>query len=811
MTNRTTARAARPRTGVSRRTFLKAGVASLAALAGLGLLPRRAIAATADVDAIVAGMTRRQKIEQMLMPDFRQWQAAGAAAPTDMTELSSEVADIIDTYNFGGVILFANNVKETEQTLKLTMDMQAAALANASGEAFGDIPLLLTIDQEGGIVYRLGSGTALPGNMALGATRSVEDARNVGEVIGRELNALKLNVNFAPVLDVNNNPNNPVIGLRSISSDPALVSELGIPMIEGMQEHNVATAAKHFPGHGDAGTDSHTGLPRIEKTREELEQIEFVPFKAAIAAGVDMVMTAHIQYPKVETETAVSAKDGSTIELPATLSKVFMTDILRTEMGFTGVAVTDALNMQAIADNFGYIDAVKRTFAAGVDIALMPVTLRSVADVAKLDALIEAVEADAALTDARLDESVRRILELKATRGILTYADGAGTFEANLATAKEQVGSAENRTIERDVAADAVTVVRNEGGVLPMRPVAGDHVLLVAGWENEQPGMELSMRRLIAEGVIPEGVTYESLNYAESYTDADAAVAAITEKIANASQVVVISEVGSASNLDPDKKTLYGTYVPTRVVRAAKAAGVPAAVLSISKPYDVGVYTETDAVAAAYGNKGMDPTEGLAPSAAFGPNVPAGVEVIFGGHEAAGKLPVDVYAIKVVDGVSQIDTSAIVYPFGTGLTYPKVTDAPAVDKSALEAAVADADANVVPRQNVYSPESYATFAAALAQARTVLERADATQDEVDAAVKALADAKDGLIGKGSGTPDPVADTEPGRDGRKKGSGKQTPGKLPKTGDAAGVMAAAAAVAGAVAVGYGVKAGAGSEE
>lgn len=797
----------RSRHVVSRRTFLKAGAASFVAIAGLGLAPARARAAEADIDAIVAGMTRRQKIEQMLMPDFRKWQEAGAAEAADMTVLSDEVARIVDTYNFGGVILFANNVKETEQTLKLTTDLQAAALANASGEAFGDIPLLLTIDQEGGIVYRLGSGTALPGNMAVGATRSADDARSVGEVIGRELNALKLNVNFAPVLDVNNNPNNPVIGLRSISSDPALVSELGIPMIEGMQAHNVATAAKHFPGHGDAGTDSHTGLPRIEKTKAELEAVEFVPFKDAIAAGVDMVMTAHIQYPEVETETAVSAKDGSAIELPATLSKVFMTDILRTEMGFTGVSVTDALNMQAIADHFGYIDAVKRTFAAGVDIALMPVTLRSTADVAKLDALIEAVEADAELTDERLDESVRRILELKAARGILSYAAGAGSFEESLAAANEQVGSAENRAIERDVAADAVTVVRNEGGVLPMRPVAGDHVLLVAGWENEQPGMELSMRRLVAEGVIPEGVTYESLNYVEGYADVDAAVAVIAEKIAEATHVIVISEVGRASNLDPEKKTPYGTYVPTRVVRAAKEAGVPAAVLSISKPYDAGVYTEADAVAIAYGNMGMDPTEGLAPSAAFGPNVPAGVEVIFGGHEAAGKLPVDVYAIKLVDGVSAIDTSQVVYPIGTGLTYPKVTDPVAVDKSALEAAVADADANVVPRQGIFESESYAAFAGALERARAVLGREDATQDEVDAAVKALADAKDGLMGKGAGAPDPVGDVESGRDGRKKRTRKRTPGKLPKTGDAAGVVAAAAAVAGAAAVGYGMKASA----
>ena len=224
----------------TRRAFVASGLVGFAVLAGLGLSPRPAFAATSVANAsiadIVNGMTRRQKIEQMLMPDFRKWATGGSSDPNDknnpdFTEMNDEVANILDKYHFGGVILFANNVKETKQTLKLTMDLQAAALKNSAGDTFGDIPLLLTIDQEGGIVYRLGSGTALPGNMAVGATRSTEDARDCGEVIGRELNALHINVNFAPVFDTNNNPNNPVIGLRSFSSDPQLVSQLGGPMM----------------------------------------------------------------------------------------------------------------------------------------------------------------------------------------------------------------------------------------------------------------------------------------------------------------------------------------------------------------------------------------------------------------------------------------------------------------------------------------------------------------------------------------------------------------------------------------------------
>ena len=658
------------------RRGLFAGMTALAVTLGLTARPRNAVAQTSaaaagSVEEILAGMTRRQKIEQMIMPDFRKWTVNGSEQ--DMTVLPAEVADAIDRYNFGGVILFANNVKETPQTLKLAMDMQDAAVRNTAQEQFGDIPLLLTIDQEGGIVYRLGSGTALPGNMAVGATRSVDNSRLAGEVIGRELSALKLNVNFAPVLDVNNNPNNPVIGLRSFSSNPDLVSELGVPMIEGMQEYNVATAAKHFPGHGDAATDSHVGLPRIEKTKEELEACEFVPFKAAIAAGVDMVMTAHIQYPKIETsKVPVVGQEGVEMEIPATLSKIFMTDILRTEMGFKGVSITDALNMDAISKNFGETEAVKRAFLAGVDIALMPMVLRTTADLEKLGKMIDDLEADQEITDERLNESVLRILELKKHRGILSYAQDTGSYEECLPVAQAKVGSEENRAAEREISADAVTVVKNEGGVLPFRVKPGEHVLLVPAWANEHPGMELSMRRLIDEKILPSDMTYETIDYASAYKDMNEAAAAICEKVKGANYVVVISEVGTANNLNPEVVAKGSTFVPTRVSLAAKEAGVPCAVLSISKPYDVAMYTDAPAVVAAYGNKGMDPTEALMPDAAFGPNVPAGVEVIFGGHDAQGKLPVDVFGTKLVEGKTVIDTDKIVYPFGTGLFYAKL-------------------------------------------------------------------------------------------------------------------------------------------
>ena len=575
-----------------------------------------------------------------------------------MTVLNDEVAEIIDKYDFGGVILFAENVKETEQTLKLTNDLQNAAITNEAGN--GDIPLLITIDQEGGIVYRLGSGTALPGNMAIGATNSEEDARLAGEIIGRELSALGINVNFAPVFDTNNNPNNPVIGLRSISSDPQRVARLGVPMMQGMQEYNIATAAKHFPGHGDTATDSHTGLPMVNKSYEELKELELVPFQAAVDNGVDMLMTAHIQYPQVETDTVTSKADGSEIYVPATLSDDIITGIVREDMGFDGVVVTDAMNMDAISTNFGESEAVIMAIQADVDICLMPTILRSKADMAKMDQIIADVKAaleDGTITEDMLNDSVKRILTLKEKRGILDYASDTRTWEEKLANANEQVGSDLNRDLEREISADAVTVIKNDDMVLPLNPKADEKVLLLGAYDNELPGMELGMRRLIAEGVLPENVQYESIRYNSATTIDD-----LKSAIDSSDYVIVISEVGSAAQLLGDH---WLTRVPTEVIDYANEAGKDSVVMSTSKPYDVANYPNAKAIVAVYGNKGMDPTEALRPDAAFGPNIPAGIDVIFRGREAEGELPVDVPVI--VDHV--MDTTQIAYPIGYGLDY----------------------------------------------------------------------------------------------------------------------------------------------
>lgn len=611
--------------------------------------------ASPQVEKLLEDMPLKQKVTQMIMPDFRKWQEAGQESPQDLTKVNAEVADAIDKYDFGGVILFAENVKETKQTLALTQDMQKAAIENKANN--GKIPLLLAIDQEGGIVYRLGSGTALPGNMAIGATNDPKLATEAGQIIGRELSALGLNVDFAPVLDTNNNPQNPVIGLRSFSSDPNRVAYLGIPMMKGIQDYNVAVAAKHFPGHGDTAVDSHTGLPLVDKSLTELEKLELLPFKKAMDAGVDLLMTAHIQYPQIEKDQVVSKETGEKIYVPATLSDDILTGLVRKKYGYKGVIVSDAMGMDAIAKNFGEVEAVKMAIKAGVDLVLMPTTLRSKADLSKIDTIVDAVVnavQTGDISEDRLNESVRRILTLKEKRGVLNFDPSARTAEK----AEEAVGSTLNRDLERKIAAAAVTVVKNEDNTLPFKVQTGDHVLLLGAFENEVPGLDLGMRRLIADGVLPKDTSFVAKNFTKEST-----LDSLKEDLEKATHIVVISEIGYEGQLDKD---FWRTKIPTEIINYANTNHKKAAVLSISKPYDVANYPAAKAILAVYGNKGMDPTESLKPDNAFGPNIPAGVEVIFNGKEHLGTLPVDIP--KIVDG--KMSETEYAYRIGHGLFYP---------------------------------------------------------------------------------------------------------------------------------------------
>ncbi|MEE0264563.1 MAG: glycoside hydrolase family 3 N-terminal domain-containing protein [Acutalibacteraceae bacterium] len=630
---------------------MKKGIKFFKAVAGVAMSvlcigASMPVAMATNVDSIMSKMTLEEKIGQMITVSVENWNGEG------FTIMEDGVAEIISKNSVGGVILFEENLETTEQIVALTSAFQNAALSSKN-----KVPLFISTDQEGGEVVRLKYGTSLPGNMAIGATNNAQYAKTAGNILGSELSALGINVDFAPSLDVNTNPQNPIIGLRSYSSDANLVARLGVQTINGIQEKNVVAAAKHFPGHGDTYTDSHTGLPAVDKSLQEIEACELVPFKAAIENGVDMIMTAHIQFPQIEKQTAVSEITGKEVALPATLSKTIINDILRAKLGYNGVVTTDAMNMGAIADNFSTAQASILAINAGVDMLLMPVSIAddsSARELSDLIGMIKSAVKDGRIEEARVNESVKRILQLKEKRGILDYK--APTVENALKT----VGSVENHEAEDDIATGAITVLKNENNLLPFKPQQGQKVVLISAYSDEITCFDFAMSRMIAKNTIP-AVEYETYYYNNGTS-----LEEILTAVGSADYAIVLSEMLSNSDISPDSLC---TTVTKSVSDYAKQNGIKCAVVSVGKPYDTANYTNADALLVAYGCKGMnaEDTNGALPATyTYGPNIIAAVEVAFGYKNPYGTLPVDVPRIRE-DG--SMDISQNVFNKGDGLLY----------------------------------------------------------------------------------------------------------------------------------------------
>lgn len=713
-------------------------VASMA-MSGVG-------ATTSRVDSLLSNMSLRQKITQMMMVDFRQWKTADEEAKSDFTKMNSEVQKIVEDYDFGSVIFFANNIKETEQSFDLTMDLQKAATKD------NGIPLLITTDQEGGIVYRLGSGTALPGNMALGATGDVNNAKIAGEIIGSELSSLGINTTLAPVVDVNNNANNPVIGLRSYGEDAEMVGKMASAEIEGLAEYNVIGCAKHFPGHGDTATDSHYGLPMVDKSKEELLNNELKPYQVAINQGIEMIMSAHILYPQLDSTTVYSEKTKQQEKLPSTLSHKILTNLLKEEMGFKGVVVTDAMNMAGIAATYDEVQAVKLAINAGVDLICMPTNITCLEDMSKLDAIIDGVEKavnDGEIQESRLDDAVTRVLTLKENKGILDWKESNYSLEKALAT----VGCDENRAKEREIAAKAVTVVKNENNTLPLNVTKKSKVLLVAAENNQRSLMKYGAERAKNAGLIPDGAEVKVTRYMDRTLASDATVinadgstytSSMTDLLDWCDTLVVVSD-NSGLNVAKAHYNNNYTGTPYNLVDYVEKADASktTVVISANKPYDVQMYPNADAIMAVYGSKG-DPTEQLIGGAtgstsASGPNITAGVEVAFGVFGASGKLPVSIpkYVLTTTAaGEVGSFSDEILYDNGYGITY----DAKVIDRDTLANKVAELEKL---EKGNYTNASWSVFEIALKNAQEVLSKVS-SQEDIDEALATLNKAYEAL-------------------------------------------------------------------
>lgn len=335
---------------------------------------------TGQVTDIVEQMTLDEKIGQMMF--------AGVSGTT----LQQETTSLIQDYKVGGLILYGNNLETPQQTVTL---MNALMAANVNNQ----LPLFLGTDQEGGKVVRLpGSLKNFPTNKRIGDINQSPLSFAVGQLLGEQLTAFGFNLDFAPVLDVNSNPNNPIIGDRSFSNDPDIVSKLGIETMKGLESKQVIPVIKHFPGHGDTAVDSHLELPKVTKSLDDLNQLELVPFKAAIENGADVVMVAHILLPKIDPQ------------YPSSMSKEIITGMLRDQLGFDGVVMTDDMTMKAITNHFDIGQAAVDSVKAGSDVILIA------HEYANVTAAIQAVKAavnKGEITEDRINDSVRRIIELK--------------------------------------------------------------------------------------------------------------------------------------------------------------------------------------------------------------------------------------------------------------------------------------------------------------------------------------------------------------------------------------------------------------
>ncbi|MGE8203181.1 glycoside hydrolase family 3 protein [Heyndrickxia sp. NPDC080065] len=535
------------------------------------------------VKSKVKQMTIEEKVGQLFIVH------AYGKTPTDPdyaeTNINSKrgganFKEIIEKYHIGGVIYFnwSQNIGtplDSSQVQSLSNGLQKIAVNQKS-----NIPLFISTDQEGGIVARVTEpATVFPGNMALGATGSASYAKKAAEITGSELKSLGINMDFAPDLDVNINPENPVIGVRSYSENPDLVAALGTAQVAGLQNQNVIATGKHFPGHGDTNVDSHYGLPIINHDKKMLNEIDLKPFKATIKSGIDAIMTAHIVVPALD-------KSG----MPATLSKPIMTGVLRDQLGYNGLIITDSLDMSG-ADVLPADQIPVAAFDAGADILLNP---PDVEDAYK--AMLKAVKSKK-IRKKRLDQSVTRILLAKYKRGIIK-----DPFTKNNSIKK--IGLPENLKATEEITTKSITLIKNENHVLPLKK--GKNVFVTG------PASANSER--LSDILLEKGL--RSSDFSTSTSPTTEQIQTAVTRAQNADIIVVTTYTANTNNAQQ------------LLVKALKQTGKPVVIASMRNPYDIMAFPNVDANILTYGNRDIS-TRALA-------------KVLVGEVNPSGKLPITI-------------------------------------------------------------------------------------------------------------------------------------------------------------------------
>lgn len=520
------------------------------------------------VEEILSSMTIEEKVGQLFTVFFN-----GA--------VYSEALDrTIRQLHVGGIVVFSHNIGSLEDVAAMVNAAQGTAAKNGA-----KIPLIVAVDHEGESVNRFGNRlTQFPSNMAIAATGSHENARAAARAMAEELKALGINMNFTPVMDVNSNPDNPIIGKRSFGSNPNVVARFGTTMIEAFQTNGIITAAKHFPGHGDTCIDSHIALPIVAHDQSQLDNIDFLPFRKAINADVDAIMTAHVIFPAIDSDSV----------LPATLSKRVLTGLLRDKLGFKGLIVTDSLGMGAVKQKFGITDASAMAFQAGADMLLFGNDSGQTPEeqypaYRNMLALVR----NGIISHDRLNVSVQRILLVKAKRSILDWQPVPPS------EIKSKVLAPANLSLARQIAEQSVTLLKNDHRLLPLKK--DQKILLV--YPNYESEFELAFceygRRINAMPVSVDPDGQEIVKVLESAAEADVTVVA-TDTVRNH---------------------------PGQVRLVESLQNLPVVVIILQSPYDLLKFPDISACITIYGDTSV--------------SIHAAAKVAFGQLRPSGKLPVE--------------------------------------------------------------------------------------------------------------------------------------------------------------------------
>lgn len=498
------------------------------------------------------------------------------------SEPTKQMKQLIEANGIGGTIYFTRNVVDAKQVHKLSCELQDIA------KKAGQPPLFVAIDQEGGMVARLVDGvTLMPGNMALGAAGLAEGVRETARICGEELRDLGITMNYAPCIDVNNNPDNPVINVRSYSDRSDVVAELGAAAVVGYQSARVAATVKHFPGHGDTAVDSHHALPILLHGRERLDAIELRPFRAAIEAGTDCIMTAHVCLP---------ALDPSGV--PSTLSEPVITGLLRNELGYEGIVVTDCLEMDAIDKNYGPERGSILALQAGADMVLISHTFEK--QWAALEAVALAVE-NGELSEARINEALDRVMALKEKLQLDEPLQPWDKVESAIGTEK-------NGAVARKWSEASVTLVKNEGELLPLSRSEKTLVL----WPDIVP-VSVADEMLSGDGSLGYFLSQFGANVVERQMN-EANPLADLESFA---QIVVVTYDASKHVLERD--------IAREVVRLAPERTIA---VSVRNPLDLLLYPEIKAYIAVYECRPLA--------------LAAAARTLLGDLQPKGKLPLEI-------------------------------------------------------------------------------------------------------------------------------------------------------------------------